>query len=279
VDQRKVSLDPKDLKRLAALLKEEEARVDALADEELEADEVALEGRIRDFAHGHGVADAAKDSISTNWDEIRLRMESTPSSVKEEQLGRVVPFQAKKKSMPWLPIGGLAAAALALFVLYPNLSNKDSAVPNDYGQQVKGTGVGTGSAASSFCDIDVTGRTPDSVEEAGNGQGYIVTPEENFQISTKCDDPGFIQVWSKGSEATEFRNLAVERNVRMPVSQDGKQVEFTIKGQLPVEYAIVLTDKPIGNEIDLLDNTETLETKSFGSAKILWSDLIHVKGK
>ncbi len=286
MDQRKIKLDPNDLKKLKALLKEEEARVDALSEAGLRADELALEGRIRDFARGHSVGDPSTDTINMNWEEIRQRMDATSPTAKDEQLGRLVPFQAKKRPLPWTTVGGIAVAAVALLVFYP-LLRKTPHVPVDYAQQTKGleNTAAHANASASFCDVNVTGKAPESVEESANGQSYIVTPSENFDISVLCDTAGFIQLWSLTPPATEFRNVPVLRNVRTSITQE--DLAFKLKAKAQVSYRIALTNIGIGTDINLFeikDRDSALEPEpafdhTIGSAHVLWSDSINVKGK
>lgn len=283
MDHRKVSLDPEDLKKLMALLKEEEARVDALSESDLKADEEALEGRIRDFARGHSEGNTATDSINTNWQKIQQRMAAeTPSqqsSPKEEKEGhgRVIAFQPKKKILPWTTMLAVAAAALALLVLYPKLAPTDGNDPGDLNQmQIKG--MNNGGSYASFCDVDLRGQSPTSVEELGNGMGYFVKPGENFEISLLCDADGFVQLWTAGAPATEFRNIQVRRNERIAITQgEGKAISFNLQGRPEMNYGVALTDKPIDNDVNLLESS--IPATSLGKGSVLWSDHILVKGK
>jgi hypothetical protein len=276
VDHRKITLDPEDLKKLKALLKEEEARVEALADNELSADEEALEGRIRDFARGNSEGNSSTDSINTNWEKIQSRMNGTTTS-KSSDAPNVVSFDSKKKkAMPWATIGGLAAAALALLVLYPKLSPRND--PSDLGQmQTKGSGTGE-IGHSSYCDVDVVGPQANSVDEAANGLGYFIRSNERFTISLNCDAPGFVQIWSRGSPLPEIRNIKVERNVRTAVTkEDGNPVEFSLHDRKEANFSAALTTVPLSPGFDLLE--ASVPTGLLGEAKVLWSDSILVKGK
>lgn len=282
MDHRKVSLDPEDLKKLKALLKEEEARVEALSENDLKADEEALEGRIRDFARGHSAGNTATDTINTNWQKIQQRMAAAETvaekiSPLQEKEGRVLVFQPKKKSLPWTTMGAIAAAALALLVLYPKLSPTGGKDPNDLGgMQTKGTG--TGGSYARFCDVDLRGQSPTAVEELGNGLGYFAKPGESFEISLLCDADGYVQLWTAGAPATEFRNIQVKRNERTAITQqEGKSVSFNLQGRPEINYGVALTDKPIGNDVNLLDSS--IPATSLGKSSVMWSDNILVKGK
>lgn len=282
MDHRKVSLDPEDLKKLKILLKEEEARVDALSDNDLKADEEALEGRIRDFARGPSEGPSESDSIHGNWQKIQERMAAaspaSPATPEDDKEGRVIALPSKKKALPWTTVAAVAAAALALLVLYPKLAPtggmKD---PTDLGQmQTKGTG--TGVASLSFCDVDLRGRTSNAIEETGNGMGFFAKPGESFEISLLCDADGYVQLWSADAPATEFRNIYVKRNNRTAIThQEGRPVSFNLQGRSQVDYGVALTDKPIDNDVDLLD--VSLPIMSLGRSSVLWSDHILVKGK
>ncbi|RYZ56114.1 MAG: hypothetical protein EOP07_13025 [Proteobacteria bacterium] len=278
MDHRKITLDPEDLKKLKALLKEEEARVEALADTELKADEEALEGRIRDFARGNSEGDSSTDSINTNWEKIQSRMNGTTTS-KSSEASNVHAFvkPKPKKALPWGTIGGLAAAALALLVLYPKLSPTSGKDPTDLGQmQTKGTG--TEILATNFCDVDVVGPNANSVDEAANGLGYFIRSNERFTISLNCDASGFIQIWSPGSPLPEVRNIKVERNVRTAVTkEDGNPVEFSLHDRKEAKFSAALTNVALSPGFDLLE--AAVPASKLGEAKVLWSDSILVKGK
>ncbi|MBC7531990.1 MAG: hypothetical protein H7318_10460 [Oligoflexus sp.] len=281
MDHRKVSLDPEDLKKLMALLQEEEARVDALSDSDLKADEEALEGRIRDFARGHSEGNTATDSINTNWQKIQPRMAaeipSEQSSPKEEKEGRVIAFQPKKKTFPWTTMGAVAAAALALLVLYPKLAPTGGNDPGDL-SQMQTKGANSGGSYASFCDVDLRGQSKTSVEELGNGMGYFAKPGESFEISLLCDADGYVQLWTAGAPATEFRNIKVQRNERIAITQsEGKAVSFNLQGRPEMNYGVALTDKPIDNDVNLLESS--IPATSLGKGSVLWSDNILVKGK
>jgi hypothetical protein len=174
-------------------------------------------------------------------------------------------------------MGAIAAAALALLVLYPKLTPTGEKVPGDLGQmQTKGTGGG-GSYAS-FCDVDLRGATPTSVEELANGMGYFAKPGETFEISLLCDADGYVQLWNAGSPATEFRNILVKRNERTAITQgEGKAVNFKMQGTAEVNYGVALTDKPIDNSVNLLESS--IPATNLGGGSVLWSDNILVKGK
>lgn len=277
MDHRKITLDPEDLKKLKALLKEEEARVDALAETELSSDEKALEGRIRDFARGNSEGDSSTDSINTNWEKIQSRMNGTTPSKSGDGHNVVSLAAKKKKALPWGTIGGLAAAALALLVLYPKLSPNPGQDPTDLGQmQTKGTG--TEAAASNFCDVDVVGPNANSVDEVANGLGYFIRSNERFTISLNCDAAGFIQIWSPGSPLPEVRNIKVERNVRTAVTkEDGSPVEFSLHDRKEAKFSAALTLAPLSPGFNLLE--AAVPATVLGESKVLWSDSILVKGK
>ncbi len=261
MDHRKIVLDPEDLKKLEALLKAEENAVDQMSDAELEAAEKALEQRIRNLAKNSPIATADADK---NWEKIQTKMDAAVP------VSNVISLEAKRKSFAWPALGMLAVAALALIVITPKL-RQNQQNPSDLSQlQTKGL-EGSGEMTN-FCDVEIRGRNGETIPAAGNGQDFIISPKEGFQISFKCDADGFLQVWSNGPSAIEFRNIPVEREKRT-----GRELRIVLGPNAAESVGLALTKEQIPEDVDLLHTP--IPAQRFDSITPAWADSISVKGR
>lgn len=280
MDHKKITLSPDDLKKLQALLAKAEVSVDAMSDEELEAEEKALEARIRKLPQLQGESSADdKERLDASWQKLQKQLNpSTREELSQIENDNVVPFARPKKTLPWATMGMLAAAALALLVFYPILHKNQATEPGDLSQlQTKGVGDEGQHSYTAFCDVDVRGPAADNVEEAGAGQGYEVDANARFSISVSCDKAGYIQVWSQSSPAAEVRNSKVEANLRSFVVEDGKPAEFTLSGASNITLEMALTDKEVLGSVDLLE--VPLPAEHIGDANVTWTDSVVFREK
>ncbi len=279
MDHKKISLNPEDLKKLQALLRKEEDAVDAMSDAEVLAAEKALERRIKKLPQLNDGSKSNDDElIDSGWQKLQKQLNpSTREELNKSDKGNVVAFTPKKKSAPWATVGILAAAALALLVFYPVLRPGPSDGPTDFNQQTKGIDANGQPVYSAFCDVDVRGPNPDSVAEAGAGQGYEVDAQTAFIISVSCDKGGYLQVWTKGSPAEEVRDASIPANIRTVVIEDGKNAEFTLGGAGSIRFDLALTDKAIKSGANLFEISES--PTRIGDADVLWSDSFVVREK
>lgn len=278
MDHRKITVSPDDLKKLEALLREEEARVDAMSDDELEAAERELEERIRRSAR-HSTSEHSDFDRDANWKQLQERLRNPVERELDPLPQNVEPLRRKNNTWGWL--GALAAAALALFILYPSLQPGDQSLDPS---QALTKGTGNSPAAVTDCKIDVRGRTNESVTELDYSQGFEVSVGESVQIFYNCRHDGYLQVWNNGHPAEEFRNLRVQKDQNAGVldedagpGQQGKLAEFPLQAGDSWIFSVVLTDSKIGNEVNLLDLKEIPE--ALGTSKVLWYDTITVKGR
>lgn len=282
MDHRKISINPGDLQKLKDLLQEEEERIDAMSDEELAEAERQLEQKIRKLAR-NSPSEAAPRHRDETWQEIQKRMQkqeqrSTPADESLESRG-VIPL--RRKQNPWGWVGALAAAALALFILYPSLQPNPPQGTMDPSQTLT-KGSGTGIALSTDCAIDIRGKTNESVKELDYSQGFEVTIGEAVQIFYRCRQDGYLQVWNSGRPAEEFRNIQVVKDQTAGVPEDptlgnAAVAEFPLQEGDSWILTFVLTDSKIGNDVDLLEYREIPE--QMGKSKVLWFETIAVKGK
>ncbi len=276
MDHRKVGLGPEDLKKLKALLKEEESKVDAMSEADLAEAERALEATLKKLP-GMKTNDPKVDAaMDQTWQRIQksLNPESKVQGTTEE--GKVVDFRKARKSMPWTTVSVFAMAALALLVLYPALQ-KNELSPGDPAQmQTKGPGEES-LAYASDCDIDFLGRDETSIEEAGVGQGYEVDSGADFRIAVKCSTPGYIQLWTKSPQGEELRDFKVEANVRAFVMEEGEISKFNLNNKAEMTLEIALTETEIKTEPNLLDTVQY--PKVIGDSRVLWSDSVKFREK
>lgn len=280
MDHRKITVSPDDLKKLEALLREEEARVDAMSDDELEAAERELEERIRRVAR-HPSSEHSNSDRDANWKQLQQRL-SNPTERELESLPQADEiFRRKNNAWGWL--GALAAAALALFILYPSLQPNSTDQALDPSQALT-KGTGNSPAAITDCKIDVRGRTNESVTELDLSQGFEVSVGEAVQIFYNCRHDGYLQVWNNGHPAEEFRNLPVQKDQTAGIPDDdagpgqqGKLAEFPLQAGDSWIFSVVLTDSKIGNDVNLLDLKDVPD--ALGTSKVLWYDTISVKGR
>jgi hypothetical protein len=213
-----------------------------------------------------------------NWQQIQKRL--TPQSREEPMTittdALVVPLRRKQNQWAWL--GALAAAALALFVLYPSLQPKPTQSTVD-SSLTKGTAAGP--VAVTDCRIDVRGKTNEAVNELNYSQGFEVTIGEAVQIFYTCHHDGYLQVWNNGRPAEEYRNLPVVKDraagIHRSSDPQGRLAEFPLQAGDSWVFSVVLTDSKIGADVNLLDLQDVPAT--LGTSKVLWYDTIAVKGK
>ena len=280
MDHKKISLNPDDLKKLQALLKKEENAVDAMTDEDLELAEKNLEKRIKDLAgFAAGLPSKDADRIDASWQKLQKHLNPMMRADLEDlEKDHLISLQKPRRGLPWVTIGALAAAALALLVLYPVLRQDSLHQPGDLGQMQTKGGHGSGeSMYSAFCELDYRGPSADSVEEAGQGLGHDVDAQVSFKISVSCDQAGYIQVWSQTAPALEVRDSKVLANVRSFVIEEGKATEFSLSGKPEMLLEIALTDRPLTTETNLFEVKPPVS--SLGEAKVLWADSLAFREK
>lgn len=275
MDHKKISLNPDELKKLQALLKQEEEIVDAMSDADVLAAEKALEARIRKLPQFQQGPKEPEIDLDARWKKLEKQLNSGSAETENEKNNIVSFARPKKKAAPWATMGILAAAALALLVVYPAL-RQEPMVPGDLSQmQTKGTDGQL--SYSAFCDVSVRGSDSSPVEEAGAGMGYVVNANSSFNISVSCDKAGFIQVWSKSAPAVEVRDSKAEQNVRGFVMEEGKVSEFSLSGNAAMTLEITLTDKEVKSGPNLFE-LEAQPAK-IGDANVLWADSLTFREK
>jgi hypothetical protein len=276
VDHRKVTVTPDDLQKLKTLLREQEERVDAMETEaELAAAERELEEKIRRLARS-SPTEISTQNRDENWEKIQPRL--NPLSESEAETGstasNVVPLRKQQNTWGWL--GAFAAAALALFVLYPKMQDNQNQMTVDPTQSL--TKGNSGAAAfTASCDVDVRGKTNEAVQNKADGSGFEVSVGETVEILYSCNHDGYMQVWNNGHPAEEFRNLPVRAGEKTGIIQEGKLVEFPLQGGDSWVFSVVLTDSKIGSDVDLLELKDI--PSKLGVSQVLWYDSIAVKGK
>ncbi len=277
MDHKKIGLSPEDLKKLKALLKEEEANVDVMSDDELLEAEKALEKSIHKLSGKGSTKDPKVDeAMDHTWQRIQKSMNPSGTGNNQDEASKVIEFRKARKAMPWTTISVLAMAALALLVLYPSLQKSQSEMGDPAQMGTKGAGDGT-HAWQADCDIDVLGIDEVAVEEAGIGNGYEVENGKDFRISVKCSKAGFVQVWSQTPQGEEVRNSAIEANQRAFIIEDGKVSVFNLAKKADMTLEIAVTEKEIKPEINLFE-IGSLPT-SFGDVKVLWTDSVKFREK
>lgn len=245
--------------RLKSLMREEELRFDAAnpSDAELEEMEHALQQKLKSLA-------GARSEVLT---------QPVPEQIDRGETHKVVPL--RKKPLKWGNWAlALAAAALALFVVVPALQNPESD-PNDSLMVSKGNS----SSLSARCEISIlqTADGSGTILPSADGMGYEGPAGTAFQVTVRCDRPGFLNVWIEGSGKFSFRNLPVTAGETRGILHDGKLASFVLQSQSPWVISGLLSDREITSEA-ALPGSETEAKNILGSASLLWFDRIAVKG-
>ena len=253
--EKKVELDAETKKRLAALLKKEEAAWGEASDEQLDALEAEQKQRIQALVKDKSPGKGEQE----NWEAIQRRIEANNAK-------QVISLAARRQKLIWPAFGVISAAALALLVLYPRQGFEQ----HDQGVLMKGTGDAPAFSAS--CEIEL--RTNDSLSEEilPGPQGYSVSQGQAFVLSYKCDRPGFIHVWVKGG--TSIINQAVHAGDRGGLHDGPRLASFTLEGD-ELKLHVAVTSEPIANPEILHADPESA---SWGQ-KLIWADSLHIKRK
>ncbi|MBC7659741.1 MAG: hypothetical protein H7249_08535 [Chitinophagaceae bacterium] len=286
MDHKKIDLDPEDIKKLRALLKAEEDKVDELSDAELAQAEEALSRAVRKLT-SDTAQDSAKildareiEAIDASWQKIQKQLNPVGRADgldgKNNENLVTLASRAKKKSFPWATLGMLAIAALALLVVYPKIQHSDSDVAIDpANMQTKGAAETFHYAT--FCDVEVEGPTADSVEKTGDGKAYNARSHDQLHINLLCDQSGFIQLWSTGGPAAEYRDIPVTRNVRTAITDERGAVNFSLRGAKDMHLGVALTENKIDQDVNLFE--AEIPARTLGSSKVLWSDSVDIRGR
>lgn len=276
VNDKKIKIKAEDMERLQSLLREEEARFDAInpSDAELEEMEKELQQKLKRMAAGHS-GEMAQSSWAAKEKLPQFEASSafSPDQNDLEKPYNVVPL--RKKPLKWATWGGaLAAAALALFVVVPALE-KPQPDANDSLMVSKGSS----SSLSARCEITVlqTGDGNGNITPAEDGMGYQGPAGTAFQLNVRCDRPGFLSVQIDGPVPLSLRNLPLVPGESKGILHEGKLATFVLQYQSAWVISGLLSDREISSEA-ALPRSESEAQSVIGSASLLWFDRIAVKG-
>lgn len=254
VSDKKFTLEAEHLERLRALMREEEARVDAIGADEraLEAMEQELQKSLQKLAATQPPTEQREAETGRHWPAIEAKFRDS----------QIVPLRPKRSWGPWL--GALAAAALALFVVLPRLEQEEPAYDPQF--VVKGSGL----AGSADCELKLI-EAPD-VKESADGMGYEGPDQASFQLAVRCNQKGFFHMHGAGPEPHIIRNLPLEAGQTLGIIREGQIATFVLRGGSPWVFSSSLSAEPLAAAAEL-PQTE-LEAETHG---LLWFDRITVK--
>lgn len=280
MDHKKIPLGPDDIKKLKALLKEQEKLVDAMSDDELAQAERDVELRIKKLPQmSTKTSRESEQDVDEAWKRLEQRMNAQNQNAKVETPLNVIPLQQKKKSLPWATLSVLAAAALALLIFYPSLRQNQRTEPGDLSQmQTKGNE----GRVSGDCEIEFVGAGEPISEGAFAGQGYLADARGSFPLKVFCQESGYLQVVNANDPQSAILNAKIEKAQAALPHRGDDVASFGLSGQATASILLVLTDSPV-TSIDEVVNAMSMNSKeapkTVGAAKILWSDRVILQEK
>ncbi len=276
MSDKKFTLEPEHMERLRALMREEEATFDAKAPTDAELDQMerslqtslkklAKNAQSESFSQQNGTQ--ASDAMTMHWQGIEAKINASRSAD-----GKVVSIQSKSKnqsmksSRAWL--GALAAAAVAMFVLLPQLQKSN--VEQDPAFVTKGSS-GAWTADCEWQILDAPTLVPDA-----DGLSYRGPAGTTFQVSLLCHTSGMINLQLSGVQSEEIRNLNVTADVPTPLLRNGKIASYTIPSDSELVLSGILTAGSLAGNV-IIPQTES-EARNLKEVSTLWFDRLIVKG-
>jgi hypothetical protein len=273
MSDKKITLDAKDRERLSQLMKQKEAELDAanLSDEELEAEEKALEVSLRRLAERMSPAtQEEKEAETAAWKHLQEKIEGP--ELKEEPTdhkeGKVIPlFRGKSFSPMW--VGALTVAALALLMVLPQRRG----VEEDANDPLFVT-KGSSDVPLVNCELDVIGQGGARFSPTPDGLGYLGKPGSVFEIAILCDQSGILHVDALGAETKVLHNIAISAGEKHIIKTEN--FKFNLDGSQGWNFNVLLTKDKL--PADLLIPQTVVAGEALGDTRVLWADSLLVRG-